>query len=473
MLRGADGLVFVADSQKHKKLANLESFNNMEENLRELSKDLRDLPHILQFNKADLPGIMSFEELSQVLNKYNVPFYETVATTGIGVLDALKSVTKLVFNDLSKKALLQKKSRSTLTTGGAPSAATEYTLGTSFSGSPAAAVKTPPPPPPPVAPPPVPEPPPERSSYYAEKFEEPEEEEIVPEALVEKIEDTYSPGSYSELELDPDVTSIQNPMDVGDIDRIAEVEPIEEFDEPAPEVPDLEPEVFAEAADEDPVFDIEEDESIPGQDESIPGEEDAEFTVEEPIISVPIVPVGAEQEAAEAHVEPSPPEPIPAAALEPEVPMELAAAMEPEMPMAPEHAETPEPVFEPPVQAAPSEPAPAVAPPPAAAGFGYSGIFGESPEFAELMSSLENQIASGDGKGALATARTAYEFLLHRQFPESMALDNTEIARVLALELKFKRFVKFKSLLWADPAPRNLLLVHHFLSEVYLSLQEL
>ena len=79
---------FVADSQKHKKLANLESYNNMEENLRELGKDLRELPHVLQFNKVDLPAIMTPDELSQVLNKHNVPFFETVATTGIGVLDS-------------------------------------------------------------------------------------------------------------------------------------------------------------------------------------------------------------------------------------------------------------------------------------------------------------------------------------------------------------------------------------------------
>ncbi|HET6266224.1 MAG TPA: GTPase domain-containing protein, partial [Acidobacteriota bacterium] len=109
VLRGADGLVFVADSQKHKKLADAESFNNMEQNLREHGKDLKDMPHILQFNKIDLPGIMSSEELNQLLNKYNVPFFETCATNGIGVFDALKSITKLVFNDLSKKALLQRK----------------------------------------------------------------------------------------------------------------------------------------------------------------------------------------------------------------------------------------------------------------------------------------------------------------------------------------------------------------------------
>src|SRR4029078_4464780 len=112
VLRGADGLVFVADSQKHKKLSNLESYHNMEENLREHGKDLKDLPHVLQFNKIDLPNRMSAQDLNTLLNKYNVPFFETCATLGIGILDALKSITQLVFNDLGKKALLQKKTKS-------------------------------------------------------------------------------------------------------------------------------------------------------------------------------------------------------------------------------------------------------------------------------------------------------------------------------------------------------------------------
>ena len=454
VLRGADGLVFVSDSQKHKKLANLESFNNMEENLRELSKDLRELPHILQFNKVDLPGIMSFEELNQVLNKYNVPFFETVATTGIGVLDALKSVTKLVFNDLSKKALLQKKSRSTLTTGGAPSSATEYTLGTSFSGTSAAAVRTAPPPAPVVPPPPPPEPVPQISSFYAEKLEP---EEIVQEDLIEKVEDTYSSIGYSELELDQDSPSIKDTAYGEDLDRIAEVEPIEEFDEPIPDVPELEDAVFDDSRDADAM-------DIPA-DESIPGEEDAEFSVEEPVISVPIIPVGAKEEAEEAQVEPPPP---------------LPTSAEPEQAPIPEPTlETPAPVTtsEPaPVTVSMSEPVPSMPEPVTAAppaGLSYAQLFNDAPEFAELMRTMETQIASGEGKSALATARTAYEYLLYRQFPETMALDNTEISRVLALELKFKRFVRFKSLLWGDPAPRNLLLVHNFLCEVYLSLQEL
>src|SRR3989304_9440378 len=66
VLRGADGLVFVADSQRQKKLANIEIFNNLEENLREHAKDLKDLPHILQFNKIDLPNLLTPAELNQL-----------------------------------------------------------------------------------------------------------------------------------------------------------------------------------------------------------------------------------------------------------------------------------------------------------------------------------------------------------------------------------------------------------------------
>ena len=119
---------------------------------------------MLEFNKMDLPDVMASEEMNQILNRYNVPFFETVATTGIGVLDALKSITKLVFNDLSKKALLQKRSRTTTslyTAGGSaieqplpaskrpePTQTTAQALITPLPFTPASRVATPPPPPP-------------------------------------------------------------------------------------------------------------------------------------------------------------------------------------------------------------------------------------------------------------------------------------------------------------------------------------
>ncbi len=103
VLKGADGLVFVADSQKKMLDANSESFGNMEQNLREHGMEIETVPHVLQFNKRDLKDILTVEELNAALNRHNVPIYEAVATTGIGVQDTLKAVTRLVLNSLREK----------------------------------------------------------------------------------------------------------------------------------------------------------------------------------------------------------------------------------------------------------------------------------------------------------------------------------------------------------------------------------
>ena len=103
VLKGADGIVFVADSQEAMLAANLEAFRNLEENLKGHGLRLADMPHVIQFNKRDLPKLASLEELNATLNKYNAPFYESVATTGIGVQDTLKAIVKLVLLYLTKK----------------------------------------------------------------------------------------------------------------------------------------------------------------------------------------------------------------------------------------------------------------------------------------------------------------------------------------------------------------------------------
>ena len=103
VLKGADGLIFVADSQRKVLDANIESFNNLEQNLLEHGLKLSEMPHILQFNKRDLNDIASVEELNAALNRYNSPIYEAVATTGIGVQDTLKAVIRLVLNSLREK----------------------------------------------------------------------------------------------------------------------------------------------------------------------------------------------------------------------------------------------------------------------------------------------------------------------------------------------------------------------------------
>lgn len=103
VLKGADGIVFVADSQTTTREANLESFANLEDNCAENGINLSETPLILQFNKRDLPDIMSLDELNDLLNKYNAPFFESVATTGIGVHEALKGITKLVIRSLQQR----------------------------------------------------------------------------------------------------------------------------------------------------------------------------------------------------------------------------------------------------------------------------------------------------------------------------------------------------------------------------------
>ncbi len=108
VLKGADGVVFVADSQAKMMDANVESFANLEENLAEQGLQLPQMPLVLQFNKRDLPALASIEALNSALNRYNAPFYEAIAINGIGVHDTLKAVTKLVLNSLTHKYKIDK-----------------------------------------------------------------------------------------------------------------------------------------------------------------------------------------------------------------------------------------------------------------------------------------------------------------------------------------------------------------------------
>jgi len=103
ILKGVDGVVFVADSQEERMEANVESIRNLEENLREHGFDLSSMPYVLQFNKRDLPNVVAVEELYRMLNFKREPTYEAVATTGVGVFDTLKAVAKQVLVELRKK----------------------------------------------------------------------------------------------------------------------------------------------------------------------------------------------------------------------------------------------------------------------------------------------------------------------------------------------------------------------------------
>jgi mutual gliding-motility protein MglA len=102
ILKGVDGVVFVADSQIARMEANVESLENLRTNLAEQGYALDKLPYVIQYNKRDMPGIAPVDELRQLLNASSVPEFEAVASTGIGVFDTLKAVAKLVLSNLKK-----------------------------------------------------------------------------------------------------------------------------------------------------------------------------------------------------------------------------------------------------------------------------------------------------------------------------------------------------------------------------------
>lgn len=101
ILRGVDGIVFVADSQTLRYDANIESLYNLHENLSQYNIKLEDIPFTIQYNKRDLPDTISVDDLQQELNPRAYPSYEAVATNGAGVFDTLKSVAKSVLRNLS------------------------------------------------------------------------------------------------------------------------------------------------------------------------------------------------------------------------------------------------------------------------------------------------------------------------------------------------------------------------------------
>lgn len=102
VLRGVDGLVFVADSQRSKREENIESLNNLKENLLEYGYDINSLPIVLQYNKRDLAEVMSIAEMQKDLNWNNLHYFEASAVKGLGVFDTLKLITKLVLNKARK-----------------------------------------------------------------------------------------------------------------------------------------------------------------------------------------------------------------------------------------------------------------------------------------------------------------------------------------------------------------------------------
>ena len=104
ILKGVDGVVFVADSQIERMEANLESVENLRVNLGEQGYDLNRIPYVVQYNKRDLPSVATIEELQRLVNPRGVPEFQAVAPTGVGVFDTLKAVAKLVLTELKRGA---------------------------------------------------------------------------------------------------------------------------------------------------------------------------------------------------------------------------------------------------------------------------------------------------------------------------------------------------------------------------------
>ena len=100
ILKGVDGIVFVADSQIDRFEANIESFMNMHDNLAEHNLSLERIPFVMQYNKRDLPRVVPVDDLERELNPRKAPYFEAVALRGTGVFDTLKVACKLVLKTL-------------------------------------------------------------------------------------------------------------------------------------------------------------------------------------------------------------------------------------------------------------------------------------------------------------------------------------------------------------------------------------
>ena len=102
ILKGVDGVVFVADSQIERMEANIESLENLRMNLQEQGYDLDRTPYVVQYNKRDLPNAAPLDELKRLLNPGNVPEFEACANAGPGVFETLKAIARCVLRDIKQ-----------------------------------------------------------------------------------------------------------------------------------------------------------------------------------------------------------------------------------------------------------------------------------------------------------------------------------------------------------------------------------
>jgi mutual gliding-motility protein MglA len=102
ILRGVDGIVFVADSQEERMDANIEALDNLQSNLKEHSYDFQKVPYVLQLNKRDLPNVLPVPSLTKELQRRGEPVIESVAFQGVGVFETLKAIAKQVLTELKQ-----------------------------------------------------------------------------------------------------------------------------------------------------------------------------------------------------------------------------------------------------------------------------------------------------------------------------------------------------------------------------------
>jgi signal recognition particle receptor subunit beta len=230
VLKGADCVVFVADSQDAMLDANIESFENLRENLEVNEIDIDEIPLVIQYNKRDLPNALPVETLNAKLNPRGTPHYEAVAVKGIGVEETLKGVTGLVFRSLASKY------------GGAeaarpPAAAPKAAPPAPPPPPPKAAAAPPRPEPPRPAPPPPPPPPPARApepsaDELLDALEMPGPEAAPPAAI--------SAGDGPELDLEPPPLPAAPPH-VEDLETLPAIDELSLEEEAPAELPPLEP----------------------------------------------------------------------------------------------------------------------------------------------------------------------------------------------------------------------------------------
>ena len=102
ILKGADGIIFVADSQKERLQDNIDSFKNLRVNLKSQGIDPDSIPLVIQYNKMDLPNVMSADALDEKINDKDYLSFESIAIEGVGVFDTLKAISKLVLKSISE-----------------------------------------------------------------------------------------------------------------------------------------------------------------------------------------------------------------------------------------------------------------------------------------------------------------------------------------------------------------------------------